>query len=139
MKAKIELPKIYPNITRVEYVKDYTVKILFENGHENIIDYSDYILYGHDEAKQYSDIEKFKNDIVINYHTLAWSDNWHMCFDFKTIYSKSKAWVFKKAGRPLVEHKKVPVRIMVRQSVIDNKGGIDKTKDFLMDCLENKK
>jgi len=111
------------------YFKDYKFLFTFTNQKQSIVDFKPIITHG-TSLLGYLDISKFK-DITINKETgdIHWGKDYDMCFHIEAYYNEKKIVPLfplkQKGGRKKIEDKIVPLRLYIRNSVVEANGGIE--------------
>jgi hypothetical protein len=75
----------YLEIENVKYIDHYKLYLKFNDGKENIVDFSNFILNSkHPDIKKYQDIELFKN-FNFEYGKIQWND-YELVFPIADLY-----------------------------------------------------
>jgi hypothetical protein len=78
----------YLEIENVKYIDHYKLYLKFNDGKENIVDFSNFILNSkHPDIKKYQDIELFKN-FNFEYGKIQWND-YELVFPIADLYEKN--------------------------------------------------
>jgi hypothetical protein len=73
------------SIHKAAYVGEYTIKLLFSDGIERVIDFSDFLKNAKNPmTRKYIDKELFKNFSIV-YGEIVWND-YDMCFPIWNLY-----------------------------------------------------
>jgi len=73
------------SIETAEYVSDYKIHLKFNDGTENTIDFSDFILNSqHPDIRKYQDIDLFKNFNLV-FGEIEWND-YDLAFPIYDLY-----------------------------------------------------
>lgn len=73
-------------VTRAEYVKDYQVKIIFNDGVEKIVDFGSFLQKKpHPQHNKYKDVNIFKGFKIEN-GNIVWGDNWDLIFPVEQLH-----------------------------------------------------
>jgi len=75
----------YFSIEEAEYIHDYTIKLIFNDGRETEVDFSDFIKKSHHpDIAKYQDLKKFKK-FHLTYGDLEWND-FELSFPINDLY-----------------------------------------------------
>ncbi len=86
LKEKISFKKI----TKVKYLSDYKLKVVFDNGEKRIADFKDFLFKSHNPmTTQFRDKKRFKN-VSIAFGHLTWEDG-QMDIPAESIYNNEFA------------------------------------------------
>lgn len=123
-------------LLKVDYFKDYKFSFEFNDGIVSVVDFKPIISYG-TSLLEFMDIEKFKKINFDEWGDIWWGEDYDMCFHIDSYYKENQVNHKKKVGRKLINpiDKKIPVRIMVKQSIINEHGGMDSIKNYLSSKL----
>jgi hypothetical protein len=78
----------YLEIENVKYIDHYKLYLKFNDGKENIVDFSNFILNSkHPDIKKYQDIELFKN-FNFEYGKIQWND-YELVFPIADLYENN--------------------------------------------------
>jgi hypothetical protein len=78
----------YLEIENVKYIDHYKLYLKFNDGKENIVDFSNFILNSkHPDIKKYQDIELFKN-FNFEYGEIQWND-YELVFPIADLYENN--------------------------------------------------
>jgi len=81
MNARIE-------IKNAEYVEDYIIKFVFNDGREQFVNFENYLkTQNHPQHKRFWDIDNFKKFRLDNSDAIVWGKNWDLCFDVNNLYN----------------------------------------------------
>jgi hypothetical protein len=76
----------YINITEVEYVHGYKLRIAFNDGHESLVDFEPFLRKSyHPDIRKYLDLDLFRN-WTIDYGNLQWND-FELIFPTSDLYA----------------------------------------------------
>ena len=79
----------YLEIESAKYIDDYKLKLIFNDGKINIVDFENFILSSrHPEIKKYQDKSLFKN-FNLTYGELEWRD-YDLVFPIFDLYEKQE-------------------------------------------------
>lgn len=77
-------------IKEAKYIDGYKIALKFNDGKENIIDFSDFILHSnHPDIKRYKDLELFKS-FKLEYGDIQWND-YDLAFPVYDLYQNKIA------------------------------------------------
>jgi hypothetical protein len=73
-------------ITDVEHISDYKLKIRFNDEHQEVVDFEHFLRASkHPDIRKYLDIDMFKT-FTIDHGDLIWND-YELCFPISDLYS----------------------------------------------------
>lgn len=85
---ELQLDKKAINITDAIYIGDFTIRLTFDNGHSQLVDFKPFLEQAlHPEIKKYFDEELFKQ-FRIKDGNLDWND-FELCFPISDLYENT--------------------------------------------------
>ncbi|MCL2435770.1 MAG: DUF2442 domain-containing protein [Lentimicrobiaceae bacterium] len=73
-------------VKKANYLKGYTIKLLFSDNTSQNVDFSDFFsTHSHPQYNKYKNIEKFK-DFNIEDGNVVWGKNWDLIFPIHQLY-----------------------------------------------------
>jgi hypothetical protein len=77
----------YISIDKAQYVKDYTVKLFFNDGTDRDVDFGAFLLsHPHPQWDKYRDLRNFKKFKVVQ-GNIVWGKNWDLIFPEEQLYN----------------------------------------------------
>ena len=74
------------SIVNADYVKDYIVKLSFNDGTSKVIDFGTFLLkHNHPQFNSYKEISRFKTFRIEN-GNIVWGKNWDLIFPVYDLY-----------------------------------------------------
>jgi len=81
MNTKLEIKK-------AEYISDYIIKFVFNDGYEQFVNFENYIkTENHPQHKKFENIDNFKKFRIDNFDAIVWGKNWDLCFYVNNLYN----------------------------------------------------
>ena len=73
-------------IKNAEYLYDLSLKIVFDDDMERVVDFKNYLLkHPHPQHDAYLNPDNFKNFSIVS-GNLVWGDDWDMIFPIEDLY-----------------------------------------------------
>src|SRR5580692_1455024 len=130
----------YISVKKAEYVDDYRIRLVFNDGIERVVDFGNYLRHArHPDIRKYLDIKKFKN-FRLRYGQLDWP-NFDIRFPISELHSgkikftKSEKGLF--AGTPdeAIDFTRPDNRVLLPPSTIKRLKANAKKEDVSLELL----
>ena len=74
-------------IKQANYLTDYKIVFQFNDGTQQIVDFSNYLKkYKHPQYEKYKNKKLFKTFKIDNSDSIFWGKNWDLCFHSTNLY-----------------------------------------------------
>lgn len=116
------------SVIKAEYVEDYKVRLTFNDGKVNVVDFEYQVFRQQNpDYQKYRDINEFKK-FKIDMGNIVWGKDWDLIFHIHELYNNSLD-KRRNCGRKPISDKKVCVRLYIRESVINDSGGLSQVSE----------